>query len=111
MTNVVEVIVTGPPEIMPGLAESLVSDRLIACAHLTPIDSTYRWQGSIEHGTEMRAAMHTTQARTEAVKQHVRRAHPYEVPCILVIPVLSGDSDYLAWVDHETRPAAESPLT
>ena len=109
MSDVVEVIVTGPPEFMPGLVETLVRERLIACGQVTSIDSTYRWQGKVEHATEMRAIMHTTAARAEAVNQHVRRAHPYEVPCILVIPVLSGDKDYLAWIDQETRPATEAP--
>ncbi|MGL5829443.1 MAG: divalent-cation tolerance protein CutA [Angustibacter sp.] len=102
MSNVVEVVVTGPPDVMPALVEALLRERLIACAQLTPIDSTYRWQGSIEHAAEVRATMHTTNARTEDVMQRVRKLHSYEVPCILVMPVHSGDSDYLAWVGLET---------
>lgn len=103
MSDVVEVIVTGPPEVMPELVETLVHERLIACGQLTPIDSTYRWHGSIERAAELRATLHTTEDRAEAVTQRVRELHPYEVPCILGVPVLDGDSAYLAWVHHETH--------
>lgn len=110
MSDAVEVIVTGPPEVMPGLVETLVSERLIACAHLTHIQSTYRWQGSIEHGTEVRAAMHTVNVRTEALVHRIREAHPHEVPCILVIPILTGNSEYLEWIDQETQASPADPL-
>ena len=106
MSDVVEVIVTGPPEFMPGLVETLVNDHLIACGHLTPINSTYRWKGEVEHAAEVRAAMHTTTYRVEAVSQRVLGLHPYDTPCILVLPVQGGDSDYLRWVRQETDPQA-----
>ena len=104
MSDVVEVIVTGPPEFMPGLVQTLVSERLIACGQLTPIDSTYRWQGEVERASELRAAMHTTTARAQAVMQRVRDAHPYEVACILVSPLISAASDYESWVREQTLP-------
>lgn len=107
MNDAVEVIVTGPPDDMPGLVEKLVDERLIACAHLTPITSTYRWQGSVEHTAEVRAAMHTTKARIEELLRRIPETHPYEVPCILVVPILTGDSDYVAWINAETEPAAQ----
>ncbi|QKE85869.1 divalent-cation tolerance protein CutA [Arthrobacter sp. NEB 688] len=94
---------------MPGLVETLLDERLIACGHLTPIESTYRWQGAIEHASEVRAAMHTTKGRVEALRQRVRGLHTYDVPCILVLPVPRGDCDYLNWVDEETRPAPTRP--
>lgn len=83
----------------------------IACATLTSIDSTYRWQGSIEHSTEVQVAMHTTGARAEVVVQRLKQLHPYEVPCILVVPVLTEGADDLAWVDRETQPSSASRLT
>lgn len=103
MSDVVEVIVTGPPDFMPGLVEALVSERLIACGQLTNIESTYRWQGTIEQAAEVRAALHTTSELAESVVHRARESHPYEVPCILVIPTIAGQPDYLAWVQHETR--------
>jgi len=102
LSDIVEVIVTGPPEFMPGLVETLVNERLIACGQLTPINAIYRWQGQIEHAPEVRAVMHTTSERADSVMQRVRQAHPYKVPCILVFPVKSGEDDYIAWVKGET---------
>ncbi len=33
----------------------------------------------------------------------IRAVHPYELPEILAVPVCDGTSDYLAWIDAETR--------
>ncbi len=104
MIDVVEVIVTGPAEFMPELVETLVGERLIACGQLTPIESTYRWQGRIEHATELRAALHTTTDRADAVLRRVSELHPYDVPCILAVPVQGGDRAYLEWVDAHVDP-------
>lgn len=94
---------TGPPEFMPGLVETLLAERLIACGQLTPINSTYRWQGAVESAAEVRAVMHTTADYADAVMQRVRDAHPYEVPCILLLPVTDGAPDYLTWVHREVH--------
>jgi periplasmic divalent cation tolerance protein len=38
----------------------------------------------------------------QQVIDRTRKAHPYEVPCILAIPVETGNPDYLQWVLNET---------
>lgn len=36
-------------------------------------------------------------------KTLIRSAHPYRVPEIIALPVACGLSDYLHWVNSETR--------
>ena len=31
-----------------------------------------------------------------------RREHAYDVPCVIVLPVLDGNPDYLEWVRTQT---------
>jgi periplasmic divalent cation tolerance protein len=38
----------------------------------------------------------------QEVIDRTRQAHPYEVPCILAIPVKAGNPDYIQWVISET---------
>jgi periplasmic divalent cation tolerance protein len=37
------------------------------------------------------------------VVARTRELHPYEVPCVLALPLVGGDPAYLAWVAAETR--------
>ena len=94
----VEMILTGPAEWMTQYVNQLVSDRLIACAQLGPIVSTYRWEGEVEIANETRAALHTIQDNVATLMERTQTAHPYDVPCILVMPIQSANPAYLDWI-------------
>lgn len=98
MTDAVEVVITGPPDFIDRYCRQLVDDRLIACAQVVTIQSTYRWQGEVETDPEARAAMHTIRSNVHAITERTRDEHPYDVPCILILPVQDGNPDYLEWI-------------
>jgi periplasmic divalent cation tolerance protein len=99
-----EVIITADDEDwLISFTRSLVEDRLAACGqHITPIRSIYRWEGSVNDDREVRVALHTRASLVPAIIDRVRREHSYETPCVLAIPVESGNPDYLTWVIEET---------
>lgn len=87
------------------LAETLVRERLAACANiLDGIESVYWWQGEPQRAGETVCIAKTTAARYAALEQRAREMHPYEVPCIVALPVTRGHEPFLRWVDEETRP-------
>ncbi|MGC8464201.1 MAG: divalent-cation tolerance protein CutA [Acidimicrobiales bacterium] len=100
-----EVVITADdPEWLTGFTRSLVEDRLVACGQVvTSVRSTYRWEGAVEQATEARVALHTRVELVAAIVERVTRSHPYDVPCVLALPILGGNPDYLAWVERETR--------
>jgi periplasmic divalent cation tolerance protein len=103
-TGVVEVVITAAdPEWLVGFTRRLVEDRLAACGQqVAAIRSIYRWDGAVQDDPEARVALHT---RAELVDQIVARAnaeHPYDVPCVLALPVVAGNPAYLTWVFEET---------
>jgi periplasmic divalent cation tolerance protein len=103
-TGVVEVVITAADaEWLTGFTRSLVEERLAACAQqIAEIRSIYRWDGAVQDDPEARVALHT---RAELVDQIVARAnaeHPYDVPCVLALPVLTGNPAYIDWVFRET---------
>lgn len=102
---VCEVVVTADdPEWLASFTRRLVEDRLVACGQVvTAVRSTYRWKGAVEEATEARVALHTRVELVDAVVERAAREHPYDVPCVLALPVLGGNPDYLAWVERETR--------
>ena len=99
-----EVIITADREDwLINFTRSLLEERLVACGqHIAPIRSIYRWDGTIHDDREMRVALHTRASLVQEVIDRTRQAHPYEVPCILAIPVESGNPDYIRWVINET---------
>jgi periplasmic divalent cation tolerance protein len=87
------------------LAERLVRDRLAACAQLVgPVTSIYRWQGTVETATEWQLVCKTGADRLDELVAAVTGGHPYDVPEVVVTPVVGGHPPYLAWVVAETRP-------
>jgi periplasmic divalent cation tolerance protein len=87
------------------LAHGAVSARLAACGQVGgPIASVYWWQGEVEEAQEWTVVFKTTAERASDLIDHVKAAHPYAVPEVLVTPVTGGDESYLAWMHEETRP-------
>lgn len=101
--EVCEVIITADDEgWLIDFTRSLVSDRLAACGHHQPVRSVFRWQGVIQEEREVRVALHTRRALLDTILERVRDAHPYDVPCVLALPILGGNPGYLDWVRAET---------
>ena len=84
-----------------GFARTLVSERLAACVSvLPPMQSTYRWKGTVETAVERQVVIKTTAANVAAVEKRVRELHPYEVPEFLVLNIQAGSAAYLAWFNE-----------
>ena len=82
----------------------LVEERLAACVSSRPgACSVYRWQGGIEQDDEQQVAIKTTADRLKALEQRVNAIHPYDVPELLVLPVVGGSQAYLDWLAESTR--------
>jgi periplasmic divalent cation tolerance protein len=84
------------------LADAVVEARLAACVQQVPIRSTYRWEGKVEHASEVLLLMKTQRRRVDELMQFVRERHAYEVPELVVTAIEAGGSDYLAWIGRET---------
>lgn len=88
------------------LAESLVSQRLAACVHVSgPITSTYWWQGKVETAEEWLCEAKTRRDLYEEVERAIKSLHPYDEPEILATPILTGSVSYLKWITAETKEA------
>lgn len=100
-----EVVVTAPDAgWLAAFTHTLVEERLAACGHLLDgVRSVYRWQGQVEGGREARVALHTRLSLVPAITGRADELHPYEVPCIIALPLRGGNPAYLRWVTEETR--------
>jgi len=85
------------------IARTLVEERLAAGVNLLPgVRSVYRWQGKVESAAEV---VLIAQTRTDLVEQLTARVaglHSYETPCVVAIPITSGNPAFLRWIEEET---------
>jgi periplasmic divalent cation tolerance protein len=85
------------------IARILVTEGLAACVNrLAPVTSVYRWEERICEHSEQLLVIKTTKACYEALELRLKALHPYEVPEIIALPVVSGSSQYLAWLANAT---------
>lgn len=87
------------------LAELLVGAQLAACVQiLPPIDSVYRWKGTIQRETEVLLIAKTARAKFEEVEREVRALHSYDTPEIIALPITAGSAPYLEWLSASLDP-------
>lgn len=87
------------------IGRDLVERRLAACCNiLEPMSSIYWWQGAIQEDREAVLIAKTRAALVEDLIARVRAIHSYQVPCVLSLPVETGNKEYLTWLADEARP-------
>ena len=80
------------------LAEAAINQGLAACVQLSDVNSIYRWQGVVEHATEIRIMFKTNQAQLEPLRQLILSLHPYDLPAIHAVQLDHLHAPYAAWI-------------
>ena len=87
-----------------ALGRSMVEQGLAGCVNVFPaMTSVYVWKGVTETSDEAVMILKLASEGVERAVAHILAHHPYETPAVLVLPVLGGNEDYLAWVRSGTR--------
>ena len=90
-----------------AMATMMVNEGIAACVHVLPVGSVYRWKNKVETAEEYRLEAKTTAECIDNVMDFIRKAHPYDTPEIIALPILKGDERYLNWLKTETQQNAE----
>ncbi|MFB5608778.1 MAG: divalent-cation tolerance protein CutA [Nitrosarchaeum sp.] len=85
------------------IANDLVQNKIVACVNISKISSIYSWQGKIENTSEYLALFKTTQKNKKILKEKIKSTHPYDVPEIAEIDIMSIDKSYLKWIVESTN--------
>ncbi|MEM7063227.1 MAG: divalent-cation tolerance protein CutA [Cyanobacteria bacterium P01_B01_bin.77] len=83
------------------IAKSLIDGRLAACVAVKPIQSIYRWQGTIHHDSEYQLVIKTDLTLFEQIVAQVIQQHSYELPEIIAVPIVESTKEYAQWVREE----------
>ena len=88
------------------VSEVLVSARLAACVNIyPPMISVYEWENKLQTEQEVAVFIKTRRSKVDEVVATARPLHPYSIPCFLVLPIASGNGDYLDWAWRQRRTA------
>ena len=85
------------------IAHALLEEKLVACVNIIPsIQSVYRWKGTIEEDDECVLLAKTTDENVKATIAKIKELHSYELPDIIVLPIIGGSKQYLDYIADET---------
>jgi len=85
-----------------AIARSLLDARLAACVQVLDITSHYVWEGKQTTEPERLLLVKTRVALYPRVQAAILKAHRYEVPEVICLPVRQGSSAYLRWMAEVT---------
>jgi len=84
------------------ITQSLLQKKLVACVQASTIESSYRWQGKIILAKEIGLQMKTKTSLFEKIQIEIEHLHNYDVPEIIMVPLLDANVFYLEWIEAET---------
>ncbi len=85
------------------IGQALLEANLAACVNIIDnMHSLYMWEGALQDDPEIVVIAKTTEQRIPALIEKVNALHSYDCPCVLSIPVESGNPEFLAWIRDET---------
>lgn len=104
MSDIVVIFSTVPREQSEKIARNLVEMHLAACVNRSQVVSCFRWEGEVCHEDEDLLIIKTTLRTADAAVSRIKEIHPYDLPEIIVLPVVAGHEPYLQWIRAETEP-------
>lgn len=85
-----------------AISNTLLQKKLIACAQRSTTQSSYRWKSKIIESDEILLEMKTKRSLFKYIKKEIESIHTYDVPEIIMIPLLDANTFYLEWIEKET---------
>ncbi|MEE8283611.1 MAG: divalent-cation tolerance protein CutA [Alphaproteobacteria bacterium] len=103
MACVLLYVTAGDADEAARIGRALVEERLVACASVIPgVRSIYRWEGAVRDEGEAVLIAKTIEDRAEAATARIKALHGYDLPCVVVVALTGGNTDFLEWIESET---------
>ncbi|MBO3754944.1 MAG: divalent-cation tolerance protein CutA [Candidatus Brockarchaeota archaeon] len=95
---------TGKREDAVRIAKILLERKLAGCVQIIgPVSSSYWWKGKVEEAEEWLCIIKSKMDLYNELEETIKENHPYEIPEIIAIPIVSGNRSYLEWMNTELK--------
>jgi len=98
--NYILVICSAPSANAQSIISALLEKHLIACGTVVNGISWFHWRGAVEKQKEALLIMKSRYDKWDAIRQTIVHIHPYDIPEIIVLPIVTGLAEYLSWIDE-----------
>ena len=88
-------------ELLNELVKDLLSQKLIASAHVIESASSWLWHGAKEQAHEYLLQVKTKKKNQLLIYDIVKEKHNYDIFEFAVYDISSVSNDYLKWLDNE----------
>jgi periplasmic divalent cation tolerance protein len=87
-----------------NIASAIISQRLAACVQIVgPVNSTFWWNNDVQTSEEWLCLIKTRADLFPELEAVIQQVHPYDVPEIVAVAIVTGAKSYLDWIDRETK--------
>lgn len=85
------------------IGKELLKSRLAACVNIIEkMNSLYWWEGKLQDDTECVLIAKTKQSLVKKLVKKVKSIHSYSCPCVISLPIIDGNKEFLDWIEKET---------
>ncbi|MEX0686447.1 MAG: divalent-cation tolerance protein CutA [Balneolales bacterium] len=103
MRNYFVYITTSNTDEARTIGSLLVEEKLAACVNIIDsMKSIYWWEGEIQEDQESILIAKTTEEHITTLTNRVKELHSYDCPCVVAMPIETGNPEYLKWIGDST---------
>ena len=100
---IVVLVTAGSKEEAQKIARGLLEEKLAACVNIIDgVESHFWWQGKIDIVKEALLVIKTKKELFNKLAKKVKSLHSYSVPEIIALPIVTGNTEYLNWINDST---------
>lgn len=93
-----------------SISQVIIRERLAACTNIIEgMSALFWWDDAVQKEQEVVLIAKTTADIFPLLVEKVKALHSYECPCIIALPIVMGNPDYLSWIDKQVGP--DNPRT
>lgn len=97
-------VTTGSRAEAEHIAKTVVTEKLAACANIMDgVTSIYEWEDKLCRGKEAVLILKTSAERVDALIERIKQLHSYDCPCVVSLPIESGNPGFLSWVEESVE--------
>ena len=102
---IIVIVTTNSEHEAQEIINTLLRKRVIACGNIIgPISSSFWWKDNIEQSEEFLLLLKSKMSLYKKLENEVLKLHSYEIPEIVVLPIVEGSKKYLDWIATSINP-------